>query len=382
LDWPALLWLEKHLLEMDGVVLVIVSHDRAFLDVVATDITRLARGGLQHFVGNYSEFEDALAKEKADRAQYAAQREAKIEIERKKVRKMEEQGRKNDDAKMLSQVSSRKKKLGIGTSHGVNRVGMTRGTDGKKFSIFTAGDASTLDDGSAQVSDDDKKPITLPAASNPGFAGPLLQCRAVRFGWSAAAYLSQPFDLDVSLSSRIAILGANGTGKSTFLKTVAGQIPPLAGEVYSNSRLSIAYFSQHISDAFDLELSPVQTLKSNFAAATEQEIRAHLGSFGVRSQATVPLAHLSGGEKTRVALATITFKPPHILLLDEPTNHLDLNTVAALGEGLKAFKGGIVLVSHDRRLLKEMDVDCYLVDATTKRFEAVALDAFLRQAAK
>mgnify|MGYP003923889499 CR=1 FL=1 len=96
----------------------------------------------------------------------------------------------------------------------------------------------------------------------------------------------------------------------------------------------------------------------------------------------MPLAYLSGGEKTRCALASITFKPPHILLLDEPTNHLDLNTVAALGQGLKAFKGGVVLVSHDRRLLKEMNVDCYLVDESSRQFEAVALDKFLQKVGK
>ena len=142
LDWPALLWLEHYLQkEMANTVLVIVSHDRTFLDNVATDITRLSKGTLQHFLGNYTEFETALAKQKKDAADYAALRAEKIEKEWKKVNAMEAKGKKNDDHKALNQVASRKKKLGLNSS-GVNRVGMTRGADGKKFSIFSEGDAS------------------------------------------------------------------------------------------------------------------------------------------------------------------------------------------------------------------------------------------------
>ena len=237
---------------------------------------------------------------------------------------------------------------------------------------------TALDDGSKKVVSDDVSTISIPAAAAPAnIAGPLLQCRALRFGWSSAEPLSQAFDLDVSLTSRVGILGANGTGKSTFLKTLAGEIPALAGEVYQSSRIKVQYFSQHVADNFNLALCPVEILHEAFPDATEQEIRGHLGSFGVRTQALVVLAHLSGGEKTRVALAVITFEPPHILLMDEPTNHLDINTVTAITDGLKQFSGGLVVVSHDRRLIEALELDCYMLSSKTRVWSRTTLKRFL-----
>eukprot|EP00038_Savillea_parva_P002367 m.113733 g.113733 ORF g.113733 m.113733 type:complete len:819 (-) comp10814_c1_seq2:62-2518(-) len=352
LDWPALLWLERYLQDLDDIVLLVVSHDRAFLDVVATDIVRLSNRSLQYYHGNYSYFEDALQKEKVDRENYAAQMKAKVDAQWEKVRRLEAEGRKRNDAKMLNQVASMKKKLGVGTSHGISRVGMTRGTDGKKFSIFSNVDPSTLDDGSARVTEDDVVAWTLHAAEPLG-SDVTLQCQKLQFGWTKDAPLCKPFDLDVG-TRKIAILGANGTGKSTLLKTLAGDLAPVSGSVRKNRRLRLAFFSQHVTDALDIKQSPCQVMASKFPDATEQEIRAHLGKFGVRSIATTPIKMLSGGEKTRCALAVVTFTPPHLLLLDEPTNHLDLNTVEALSDTIKNFSGGVVLVSHDRRLIEQL----------------------------
>jgi ATP-binding cassette subfamily F protein 3 len=230
---------------------------------------------------------------------------------------------------------------------------MTRGTDGKKFSIFSNVDPTTLDDGSQQVKEDDVVSWTLAAADSLG-DGVTLQCQQLQFGWGREQPLSQKFDLDVG-SRKIAILGANGTGKSTFLKTLAGELDPVSGFVQRNPRLRLAYFSQHVTDSLDVERNPCQILSDLFPSASHQEIRAHLGKFGVRSIAMTRLKLLSGGEKTRCALAVVTFTAPHVLLLDEPTNHLDLNTVEALSETLKNFAGGIVLVSHDRRLIEQLE---------------------------
>lgn len=177
------------------------------------------------------------------------------------------------------------------------------------------------------------------------------------------------------MDSRIALLGMNGSGKTTLLRTIAQELAPIKGEVYVYPRLIVGYFSQHVADSLPLDKTPVACLKAQFPEATENEIRAQLGSFGIRSQAVVPLGCLSGGEKTRVSLASIVFKPPHILLLDEPTNHLDLNTVEALAEALQNFGGGVVLVSHDRRLIERLKMDSYVLHK--KKFQKSSLNDFL-----
>jgi len=333
---------------------------------------RLSAGSLHYYKGNYTDYEEAMEKEKIDKANYAAQRQDKIDKEWEKVRKMEERGRKTNNDSLLSQVSSRKKKLGVGTSHGVCRVGATRDADGKAFKIFTKG-TDVMDYGTNQVQEDSQVKLNLKVGANLGFSGDLLQCRQLLFGHKEP--LSQSLDLDVRMNSRIALLGMNGSGKTTLLRTIAQELAPLKGEVYVYPRLVVGYFSQHTADALPLDKTPVECMKAQFPEATENDIRAQLGSFGIRSQAVVPLCCLSGGEKTRVSLACIVFKPPHILLLDEPTNHLDLNTVEALSEALKTFGGGIVLVSHDRRLISSLDMECYVLHK--KRFAKSSLKDFL-----
>eukprot|EP00746_Dinoflagellata_sp_MGD_P147520 gnl/MRDRNA2_/MRDRNA2_79855_c0_seq1.p1 gnl/MRDRNA2_/MRDRNA2_79855_c0~~gnl/MRDRNA2_/MRDRNA2_79855_c0_seq1.p1 ORF type:complete len:785 (+),score=171.95 gnl/MRDRNA2_/MRDRNA2_79855_c0_seq1:88-2442(+) len=379
LDWPALLWFENYMKSLMNVLLIVVSHDRAFLDNVATNIARLCNGSIQYFKGNYSEFADALEKEKVDKANYAERRQDKVEQEWEKVKRMEEKGRKNNDEKLLAQVASRKKKLGVGTSHGVCRVGAERDVDGKKFKIFSAGQDS-IDYGVSQVQDDAEVKLNITVAANLGFGGALMQCRQLQFGYDKKQPFSQAFDLDVNLKSRIAFLGINGSGKTTLLRTIAKDLEPLAGEVYVYPRLSVAYFSQHVADSMPLNKTPCQALKERFPDAAEHEIRARLGSFGIRQQAVVPLGSLSGGGKTRCSLAAITFKAPHILLLDEPTNHLDLNTVEALANAIKNFEGGVVLVSHDRRLIESMEMECYMLN--DRKLVKSSLTEFLRNVRK
>jgi ABC-type Mn2+/Zn2+ transport system ATPase subunit len=190
--------------------------------------------------------------------------------------------------------------------------------------------------------------------------------------------MSQPFDLDLDLTSRVALLGLNGSGKSTMLRTLAQEIDPMSGDVYLHGRLSVAYFSQHVADTLPLDKTPVEILQSLFPDATVLQLRAHLGNFGLRCQATVEMNRLSGGEKSRCALAAMTYRPPHILLLDEPTNHLDLKAVEALSLALKAFQGGIFLVSHDRRLIENLGMDCYMLH--DQRFEKCTLSEFIESA--
>merc|ERR1719277_167915 len=205
----------------------------------------------------------------------------------------------------------------------------------------------------------------------------MLQCREVAVGYDAKAPLVRKFDLDIRPSSRIAILGVNGSGKTTLLRTLAEELVPLKGEVYHQPRVIVGSFSQHQAEALPCELSALEVLLERHPEAKESEIRGHLGSFGMGGQAKQPIASLSGGEKARAALAIITFRPPHILLLDEPTNHLDLATVEALGLALKNFKGGVLLASHDRRLLRETCSEFYAVQQCQLK-KLHDLDTFVR----
>lgn len=403
LDWPALLWLEQYLRMLSDTVLLVVSHDRAFLDAVATQIVRISNCSTHYYSGNYSAFEAALAAQITEQEQYAARRAEKVEREKEKVRRMEGEGhkrvadlKKRREARtfetntkgcrhigrearpdfacdMLDMVSSRKKKLGIGTAFDC-RVGAERRSAGGTGGRFKLSAGDSIDDGTVNMHEDDDVRMHIKAAGNLGYSGAVLQCKSLQLGYSHS--LSQPFDLDLDLASRVAILGLNGSGKSTMLRTLAKELEPLHGEVYVHGRLSVAYFSQHVADSLPLDSTPVEALQERFPEATALQLRAQLGNFGLRRQATIKLKNLSGGEKSRCALATMTYQPPHMLLLDEPTNHLDLKAVEALSAALKAFQGGIVLVSHDRRLIEAMGMDCYMLQE--QRLKKCTLAEFLQ----
>ncbi len=177
-------------------------------------------------------------------------------------------------------------------------------------------------------------------------------------------------DLRIASGERIGLLGANGQGKSTVIKTIAGTLPARAGTMTTGKGLVIGYFAQHQVDMLDLDASPLLQLqrvaiasRPDGAAPREQELRDYLGGFDFRGEmATAPVAPFSGGEKARLALALIIWTRPNLLLLDEPTNHLDLETREALTMALAQFDGTLILVSHDRALLR----------ATTDRFLLVA----------
>lgn len=161
-------------------------------------------------------------------------------------------------------------------------------------------------------------------------------------------FLLQDVNFGVDLTSRIAILGANGQGKTTLLNLIMGRLTPLRGNVSINSGLRVGHFTQHSSDNFDLSLSAVENLLNTFEEAEDQEIRSFLGKFQIQGDdALKPMMLLSGGQKSRVAFAALAYKKPHVLVIDEGSNHLSMEAVDALVEAIQDFKGGIMVVSHD-----------------------------------
>ncbi|KAM0823417.1 hypothetical protein ACQ4PT_070886 [Festuca glaucescens] len=172
------------------------------------------------------------------------------------------------------------------------------------------------------------------------------------FGYPGGPILFKNLNFGIDLDSRIAMVGSNGIGKSTILKLISGDLQPTSGTVFRSPKVRMAVFSQHHVDGLDLTVNPLLYMMRCFPGVPEQKLRSHLGSFGVSGNLALQSMYtLSGGQKSRVAFAKITFKKPHIILLDEPSNHLDLDAVEALIQGLLIFQGGVLMVSHDEHLI-------------------------------
>lgn len=199
---------------------------------------------------------------------------------------------------------------------------------------------------------------------------PLLRIEDGYFGYQTEKYILRNINFALDMESRIAIVGANGVGKSTLLKLLVNSLDLTSGNSYRNGRLSLSMFTQHHIDQLKLPLSPLEQMMVDFPGSTQETYRAHLGSFGVTGTLSLrPNYLLSGGQKSRVAFALAMWKNPHILVLDEPTNHLDIDAVNALIIALNNYQGGVIIVSHDQHLISTVcDEIWYLKDTRLKKF--------------
>ena len=320
LDLDAVLWLERWLLRYAGTALI-VSHDRDFLDKVATASLHIDDGRLVRYAGGYSEFERlrALHAQQAERKRASdAARIAHLQsfIERFRAK-----------ATKARQAQSRIKAL-----EKIAIAAPIRALRGVSFTLHEVGDCPD----------------------------PLLVAEALDAGYGDTAIL-RGVNLTVRRGARIGVLGRNGAGKSTLIRTLVGELPPLAGSVRPSRAIRIGYFAQQGIDRLRPAESPLWHLQHIDPQAREQVLRDRLGSFGFSGEdATRPVGPMSGGEKARLSLALMLHHEPQLLVLDEPTNHLDAQTRDALADALADFDGAVLLVSHDRYLLRAT-VDTLLV---------------------
>ncbi|XP_062329129.1 ATP-binding cassette sub-family F member 3 [Osmerus eperlanus] len=314
LDVRAILWLENYLQTWQSTILV-VSHDRNFLNAVVTDIIHLHSQRLESYRGDYENF----VKTKEDRLK-SQQREYDAQLQyRDHIQVFIDRFRYN--ANRAAQVQSKLKLL-------------------EKLPELKPLEKETE--------------VTLRFPDNfEKLSPPILQLDEVEFYYNPDQRLFTGLCVSADLESRICIVGENGAGKSTMLKLLMGELTPVGGIRQAHRNLKIGYFSQHHVDQLDLNVCSVELLLNKFPGRNEEEYRHQLGGYGITGElATRPVASLSGGQKSRVAFAQMTMPCPNFYILDEPTNHLDMETIEALAKALNKFKGGVVLVSHDERLIR------------------------------
>jgi len=311
LDLDAILWLEDWLNRYQG-TLILISHDRDFLDATVGHILHIEQQTMTLYTGNYTTFERTRAERLAQHQQAYEKQQLDMAHLQKYIDRFRAQATKAKQAQ--SRIKQLERMVQIAPAHVDSAF---------SFSF--------------------REPIKL--------ATPLIRLDEVNAGYGDKVIVNH-INLNITPESRIGLLGPNGAGKSTLIKTFVGELPLLAGERVASEHLLIGYFAQHQVDHLDMQASPLLALTRIAPRTGELELRKFLGSFGFNGdRVTTTVENFSGGEKARLALALIVWQRPNVLVLDEPTNHLDLEMRHALSMALQAFTGALIVVSHDRQLL-------------------------------
>lgn len=338
LDIDSLIWLENWLRRVEATV-IIISHDREFLDRAVNTIWSVEDGTICRYAGNYSQFE--LARIEKLRAQESARRAYETQaahltsfIDRFRAK-----------ATKARQAQSRIKML-----EKLQAVEPVRAKREWRFNFL--------------------KPLRLPEH--------LVDGENLKIGYGDKVVLSG-VSFSIRSGERIGILGVNGAGKSTLVKAIVGELTPMSGELRRGQGLEIGYFAQHQLDQLRMDETPLEHLRHLAPDAREQELRDFLGTYRFSGDfAEAKVAPMSGGEKARLALALIAWKKPNLLVLDEPTNHLDMETREALTMALSTYEGAVLLVSHDRHLLRAVTDELWLVHEGRKEVFEGDLDDYAK----
>ncbi|KAL0279037.1 UNVERIFIED_CONTAM: hypothetical protein PYX00_000681 [Menopon gallinae] len=332
LDLNAVIWLDNYLQGWKKTLLV-VSHDQSFLDNVCNEIIHLDQQKLYYYKGNYTLFKKMLVQKRKE---------------------------------MLKEYEKQEKKLKELKAHGQSK----KAAEKKQKEALTRKQEKNR---KMQKNEEDEGPVELLQKPReyivkfsfpdpPPLQPPILGLYNVTFAYEGQKPLFIDTDFGIDLSSRIAIVGPNGVGKSTFLKLLTGDLHPQKGDVKKNHRLKIGKFDQHSGEHLTAEESPSEYLMRLFDLPYEKA-RKQLGTFGLSSHAhTIKMKDLSGGQKARVALAELCLTAPDVIILDEPTNNLDIESIDALAEAINDYKGGVIIVSHDERLIRETECVLWVIE--------------------
>jgi ATP-binding cassette subfamily F protein 3 len=322
LDLDAVIWFEQWLRQYQG-TLLLISHDRDFLDAVVDQIAHIEAQSIALYRGNYSAFE-------ITRAERLAQQQANYNKQQQSIAHMQHFiDRFRAKASKARQAQSRIKAL-----EKMQLIGPAHVDSPFRFRFRT--------------------PRAMPSS--------LLRLDKTFAGYGDRTVLSG-IDFSLIPGERIGLLGLNGAGKSTFIKLLAGEIQAQGGQVDKSKDLKVGYFAQHQLEQLDMEANALLIFQRLDAKLSEREIRTYLGGFNFKADKVLQTVGLfSGGEKARLVLALLIWQKPNLILLDEPTNHLDLEMRLALNQALQEFEGSVILVSHDRHLLRSVCDDLWLVD--------------------
>ncbi len=322
LDLDAVIWLEQWLKQYRG-TLLLISHDRDFLDSVVGFIAHVEQLGIQVYRGNYSAFEVGRAEKLAQQQSGYVKQQAAIAHMEDFIRRFKAKATKAKQAQ--SRVKALERMQVIGPAH----------VDSPFHFNF-------------------KPPRAMPTS--------LLRLDRVNVGYGDTTILGN-INLSLIPGERIGLLGLNGAGKSTFIKLLAGELQTQSGKMDRSKDLKVGYFAQHQVEQLDESANPLLTLQRIDPNLTERDIRTYLGGYNFKGDKVLQTVQsFSGGEKARLVLALLIWQRPNLILLDEPTNHLDLEMRIALNQALQGFEGSVILVSHDRHLLRSVCDDLWLVD--------------------
>ncbi len=322
LDIESMIWLENFLMRYRE-TLIIISHDRDILNKTVDHILHLENKKLTLYSGNY----DAFERRRAERLMNQQALHEKQMAQKADMMKFVERFRAK--ASKARQAQSRLK--------AIERMDIVDAVIADRITAFS---------------------FPEPSAMKP----PLLRLDHVDAGYVPGHPILRRLNLTINPGDRIALLGANGNGKSTLVKIIAGRLAAMAGEVSKSAKLKIGYFAQFQTDELDVAMTPFETLRAATNESSEVKVRAMLSSFGFdKSKADTRVGELSGGEKARLLFCLMSFDAPHIMLLDEPTNHLDIDAREALIKALNNYDGAVILVSHDPHLVECVADQLWLV---------------------
>ena len=322
LDFEAIIWLEDYLVKYPKTY-ILISHDRDTLNKTVNHIIHLDQLKLTLYKGNYDQFEEAHAQKRMGHQALFEKQQAH------KKKMMDFVNRFGAKASKAKQSQSRLKAL--------ERMDMVDALITERSTTFKF-----------------PEPEDIPS--------PIITIDKADVGYETDKPVLENINIGISSDSRIALLGANGNGKSTLIKLISGKLNETNGSITKNKKLRVGYFAQHQTDELDLSCTPFETLRAVISDQADHQIRAILGKFGFdKDKADTKVEELSGGEKSRLLFCIMSYNAPHIMLLDEPTNHLDIDARAALIDALNSYNGCIIIVSHDPHLVESVADELLLI---------------------